>query len=823
MKVSPSTRSETREIEPGLIFSEARKRQTRFAVAVAALYLLAHLPYLAPSLEDIDSINFALGLREFDVAKHQPHPPGSPVYIALGRVSRALVELVAPPLPGVRVDALALAIWSALAGAIALVAAARLFRLIGGDAGDAKTVPWAVLLLAASPLFWISGLRPMSDLPGLAAALVAQVRLVAGLSAQGRGENAGAGRSASWDRQRTVPRGPHRDLGRADRGWRGWLHGDIKGRSLLADPVVAGALVAGLAAGIRIQTVWLTMPLVVAAVIRRVRAGSAWAVWGPVAALAAGVAAWAVPLVFASGGPFAYLRALSTQAGEDFAWVDMLWANPTPRRVALSLYETFVMPWSVVPLAVVVGIAAVAGAIQLGVSRPRALAVVALVFAPYAVFHLLLQETRTVRYALPLLPPAVWLAVHGIGSLGRVAPGAAAVVIASTAVVSVPAGTAYGREPHPAFRAIADMEARAASAPPHAIYSHYALRRPLQIAAPAGITIVEPRRTYEWLGLVDYWRSGGSRPVWFFADPRRTDLALIDPHSRRPVAYRWTLASRLELNGTRPMGVDWYTFDRPGWFVGEGWSLTPETGGVVRATGTGPDRRPIEAYVLRRPGPMHAVVGVRHLGSAGDPATVFELTIDGRPVSTWTLDPRSGRNALQFIDLPSGLPAGESPYARLRIAARSIESGRPTPHVAVRQFDIQPAETLIYGFGEGWHEEEYDNVTGRRWRWTSDRSVLRIAPPRAARLAVTGESPLRYYDEPPRVRVTAGERLLAAFAPDDDFQWTIAIPADAVAASGGTVAIETDRVYLPAQAEGTPDERRLGLRLFDIRLYPVDP
>jgi hypothetical protein len=56
------------------------------ALALAAAYLAVHLPSLAPSLEDIDSINFALGLRDFDPARHQPHPPGSPVYIALGRL-----------------------------------------------------------------------------------------------------------------------------------------------------------------------------------------------------------------------------------------------------------------------------------------------------------------------------------------------------------------------------------------------------------------------------------------------------------------------------------------------------------------------------------------------------------------------------------------------------------------------------------------------------------------------------------------------------------------------------------------------------------------
>src|SRR5690242_4270696 len=92
----------------------------RPSLVVAAIWFAAHLPSLAPSLEDIDSINFALGLRHFDPALHQPHPPGYPVYIALGRVSLAAVSAVSP-LDGVRAEALALAIWSAIAGAIAIV------------------------------------------------------------------------------------------------------------------------------------------------------------------------------------------------------------------------------------------------------------------------------------------------------------------------------------------------------------------------------------------------------------------------------------------------------------------------------------------------------------------------------------------------------------------------------------------------------------------------------------------------------------------------------------------------------------------------------
>src|SRR5919106_4549273 len=114
---------------------------------IAVAYLAAHLPSLAPSLEDIDSINFALGLCDFDPARHQPHPPGSPVYIAMGRALLAIVTNVGSTLSQTAAEALTLSLWSAFAGAVALAAAARVFRESAPD--DPRGATWATVLLAA--------------------------------------------------------------------------------------------------------------------------------------------------------------------------------------------------------------------------------------------------------------------------------------------------------------------------------------------------------------------------------------------------------------------------------------------------------------------------------------------------------------------------------------------------------------------------------------------------------------------------------------------------------------------------------------------------
>ena len=313
-------------------------------------------------------------------------------------------------------------------------------------------------------------------------------------------------------------------------------------------------------------------------------------------------------------------------------------------------------------------------------------------------------------------------------------------------------------------------------------------------------------------------------PIWFFADPRRTDLALIDPQARLDVKrYRWAVGERPEIGGTRPIGADWYRLSPPGWFAGQGWSLTPETGGLARATAAGPDHRPIEAWVRRRMGPLHLVVGGRHLGERGDPPAEFELALGGVLLDRWRLTVDE-RNFLRFLDIAEGLASGSGGYVPVTIQSRTVGNDQRRAGVAVRQFDIQSADRMLYGFGEGWHEEEYDPATGRTWRWSSERSVLRLKGASGdVRVVLRGESPLRYLDAPPTVRMVAGGHVISQFRPDADFEWTVTVPAADIIRGAGLVALETDPVYLPGPAEGTSDERHLGLRLYECRVIPVVP
>jgi hypothetical protein len=124
----------------------------RFALAV--LFLAAHLPWLVSAPTDFDEANFVLGLRDFDVATHQPHPPGYPVFIALGKLSLPVARMW-PDAPLVfggpaAVETRALALWATALRHSPSVAL-RLLPLAGTTAGAARRRS-----SASAPQYWFT-------------------------------------------------------------------------------------------------------------------------------------------------------------------------------------------------------------------------------------------------------------------------------------------------------------------------------------------------------------------------------------------------------------------------------------------------------------------------------------------------------------------------------------------------------------------------------------------------------------------------------------------------------------------------------------------
>jgi hypothetical protein len=144
--------------------------------ALALIFALAHLPFLPTSLEDIDSVNFALGVRDFDVAAHRPHPPGYPVYIALAKFTTALTGLAVDGAAST-IEARSLGLLSLIGGVAAIFLLYRAFAALSRNRSAASfdvTAFAATAVTVCCPLFWYLAVRPMSDLPGLAFALGSQ-------------------------------------------------------------------------------------------------------------------------------------------------------------------------------------------------------------------------------------------------------------------------------------------------------------------------------------------------------------------------------------------------------------------------------------------------------------------------------------------------------------------------------------------------------------------------------------------------------------------------------------------------------------------------
>ncbi len=744
-----------------------------WASALAAIFFVAHLAFLPPTLEDVDSINFALGVRDFDPSKHQPHPPGYPVFIALGKLSHAVWPS----------EAGSLSLWGALLGALSVFPLVVLFRSIEAldrtaiDAERDRRAALATLVVVASPLFWFTSLRPLSDVPGFAAALASQACL-----------------ASAFVRRRRADSADPAAIGESGR------------------LIVVGALIAGLAVGMRTQTIWLTLPLLAFVLLDRAGRGAAGALLGSAMTFAIGVLAWAIPLIIASGGLAAYRAAFAGQAAEQFTGLDIFLSNPTPRRMALGIVAALVGPWAAPPLGWIVLAIATAGFALLAWRARLAAAVLLVAYLPYAIFHLIVQETYS-RYALPIVPAVGYFAVRGLAAAGTKAAaiGSAAIVVASL-VVTLPAVRAYSRYPSPAYAAVNELQRRASSAPGSVIGAHQRFARVLE-TRDLGMKILPSPVMRESTELAAYWRGGGHAPVWYLSDPARGDLELVDPSSRRVQArYGWMFPRERFISGVRPDIVDLVSIDSPpGWFAETGWHLTPETLNISEQQG----RAEGIAHIRNRADAALLVLGGESIEAADGKTARVSVAVGDRVIEEW--DVTAGARFFKRIVLEPGTLAGDGGFTQL-VASYKRTDGRPE-RVRLTQLMVASPQSIFHVERGGWNESEYSDQMQRRWRWTTARAETFInAAGRDLTLTIAGESPLRYFDTAPHVTIRAGTQVLATAQPASDFELTVQVPGAALAASDGILTIETDQSFVPHDRSGSPDRRTLGLRIFDLKI-----
>src|ERR687892_166449 len=144
------------------------------ALALFIGSLLLRLPFRAGSLVNWDSVNFVLGTQAFDLAHHQPHPPGYIGYVLLGS---ALNYITGDPIAS-------LTLLSSVAGASATV----LLFFLGSQFMPRPYAAITAVLFALSPVVWY-----YSEVP-----LTYTVEAALALAFLWTGYKARAGRSARY-------------------------------------------------------------------------------------------------------------------------------------------------------------------------------------------------------------------------------------------------------------------------------------------------------------------------------------------------------------------------------------------------------------------------------------------------------------------------------------------------------------------------------------------------------------------------------------------------------------------------------------------------
>lgn len=128
-------------------------KKNRIILIIFFVTLVLRLVFLSPWLEDWDSVQFSLALHEFDILKHQPHPPGYPLYILLGKFLHYFIKS----------DVKALTFLSALCGSISIF----ITYLFTKRMFNKKVALFSATILSVLPVHWVLSEIAISNIPGL--------------------------------------------------------------------------------------------------------------------------------------------------------------------------------------------------------------------------------------------------------------------------------------------------------------------------------------------------------------------------------------------------------------------------------------------------------------------------------------------------------------------------------------------------------------------------------------------------------------------------------------------------------------------------------
>lgn len=146
-----------------------------FWIKAIFLFLLAFTLYFisrSPGLDEIDSGNFAFGVRHFNLWIHQPHPAGYPLYIFFGWIGYKVFG--ADPTTSLHVV-------SVLGGAMFVAVWFGIIRIQFNE----QLAWWVAGCLIITPVIWMTATKVLSDCPA-AAMLSAQILAAVCFSRSGR-------------------------------------------------------------------------------------------------------------------------------------------------------------------------------------------------------------------------------------------------------------------------------------------------------------------------------------------------------------------------------------------------------------------------------------------------------------------------------------------------------------------------------------------------------------------------------------------------------------------------------------------------------------
>jgi 4-amino-4-deoxy-L-arabinose transferase-like glycosyltransferase len=380
--------------------SASMRRVRLIGVALLIVYAATRWIAVPADVIESDDVLFCFAVEKFDLSRHHPHPPGYPVYVALGKLVATL-----------RVGSFTALMWIGLVASCSAVW--PMYRLALERIGASRPLAWAACAVyGACPVVWLHSGAALSDVPGTAIALW-----------------------VAWLLWRVVKR-----------------RNPATGRGTY----VLAAAIAAIGIGVRPQLAVVFVPLLAwSGVSARVGLRTIVASAGVAAGLCA---AWLVPMVWASGGwsefisHFAaqsewYMRYDTTMGEVNSAWRDRV-------NYWLHLWGAASTCWPMVALLVV-------GFIRLIRGDRRTAAFLMVWLVPYALFVFFAHSPATPRYALPAIAPLVMMATAALVPWPRAGAVIGAAVAAGLAAQAAEVVWRFHAEPIPPLQAASWIASRA--------------------------------------------------------------------------------------------------------------------------------------------------------------------------------------------------------------------------------------------------------------------------------------------------------------------------------------------------------------------------